>query len=315
MTETETDAAESTALFQPPAPKDVLLKEGGLDAFINDVIQPAIDGFEIDLTTVKGRKAITSFAFKITRTATFLDAIGKEENEAARAQINVVDAARRAAMVKLKTLRDGFRKPLDDWEAAEAERINRVAVFFSGMRDIGRISEIDTSVSVAQRRETLTDATLDPELFRESLEEATEARQDALDALEAALPRLKQAEADRAELAKLRAAQVERNREDAERAAEQQRILAAVKKAEEDAEREAAELTAAYNRAAAAADRERQRILDEQAVRAADEKHRQTVIDAAKKGLMTFGRLTDEQATGVVLALLSQQIPYVTLNF
>lgn len=314
--------AEGKALFVVPSPSDVLLHEEKLEAFITDVVRPEISALSVDLTTKKGRDEVKSLAFKVTRTKTFLDELGTELAMEARAKVKQVDDARRRVRERFGELRDEVRKPVEEWEAKESDRIDRVAAFFSGMRDISRISEIDTSKSLTARLAALTAFALDPDLFRESLDEAEGARQDAVNALEAAIPRLKQAEADKAELASLRAFQAEKARQEAaQQAAEREVAREAQQKrdSERAAEQEALRQLEAANAALAAANAaiaaQQQQQINEAAARAANEQHRQEVIDAATKGLMTFGKLTNEQATSVVLALLSHQVPHVTLNF
>lgn len=305
------EAPESTALFVPPKPADVLLKEGALDSFIKDVIQPEIDGFDKDLTTAKGRAAVKSFAFKITRTATFLDGLGKEMNADLRKQVNIVDEARRHALTKLKTLRDDFRKPLDEWEATEEERVREVVALFTYLRRAGVIDAADTIISVAKRIEDLKNTVLDFDMLQSEaqLEEATEARDLSVTTLTAALERLKQSEANKAELEKLRAAQAERDRQDSEAKAAAEKLRAEEAK-QANAAKRAEEALAAADAALA---RQRERELADAAARAAE--HRKEVIDAAKKALISFCRLSEAQAAEVVSAIVDGSIPRVVLKF
>lgn len=77
---------------------------------------------ESDTTTVKGRAAITSVAYKVTRSKTFLDEIGKTLVADLKAKVAAVDGERRRVREHLDNLRDQVRRPLEEWEAAEAKR-------------------------------------------------------------------------------------------------------------------------------------------------------------------------------------------------
>lgn len=77
----------------------------------------------LDISSPEGRKAIASLARKVSRSKTAIDDAGKQLNESKRAEIAVVDADRRFARETLDELRDEVRKPLNDWEKADEDRI------------------------------------------------------------------------------------------------------------------------------------------------------------------------------------------------
>jgi hypothetical protein len=119
-------SAETGTALALPAQTDLAVmfrKENGLDPIVARIAEE-VRSHVPDLTTAKGRDAIKSLAFKVARSKTALDDAGKKLNEDARAQINIVDAARRKIRDQLDALRDEARKPLDDWEAAEKERVD-----------------------------------------------------------------------------------------------------------------------------------------------------------------------------------------------
>lgn len=76
-----------------------------------------------DLNTKKGRAALASYAYQTARSKTLVDDTRKEMVAEAKAKIAVIDANGKYWRDNCDALRDQIRKPLDDWEFAEAERI------------------------------------------------------------------------------------------------------------------------------------------------------------------------------------------------
>lgn len=167
-------------------------------------IKREISAFEPDVSTAKGRDAIKSFAFKITRTKTAIDDAGKKLNEDARAKIAVVDAARRDARETLDELAKSVRKPLTDWEVAEKDRNDRADAIIDQLARAAMVGLDETAADVRARGMAVYQLTLDPALFGDKLDTAQKAKGDAVDTLKAALARLTREEADRAELQRLR---------------------------------------------------------------------------------------------------------------
>ncbi|EPG5927155.1 hypothetical protein L4P45_005864 [Pseudomonas aeruginosa] len=87
----------------------------GLDPFLAK-IREEIDGFVPDVTTRKGREAIASIAYKVARSKTALDNVGKELVAELKEVPKKIDAER-------KRMRD----LLDSWQADEQARIEREA--------------------------------------------------------------------------------------------------------------------------------------------------------------------------------------------
>lgn len=170
-----------------------------------DVLAAEARALVADVTTPKGRKAITAMKSKIIANKTALDDAGKRLNENARAQINAVDAVRRDIREKLDALAAEVRKPLTDWEAAEELRIKECEEAITCVKSLGIVSIDATSETV---RDSINQVrSFDPtdpswKEFGPSLRAARDASREAL---ESALVRIEREEADRAELARLRA--------------------------------------------------------------------------------------------------------------
>jgi hypothetical protein len=234
-----------------------------------------------DLTTEKGRKAIASLAFKVTRTKTAIDEAGKKLNEDARARISAVDAERREIKARLDELRDQARRPLDEWEAAEEARIERVKGTLETLKSAGAISLSDTVESLKARREQSASIVID-DGFQEYSAAAAAHKAAALEALDVGIARLEREAADRLELERLRAEAAER-----EAKAEAERIEAARKakaEAEAKAQVEAAEKAAAEAKAAieaASLEAERRARADAEAKASAEAAAKQLAHDQA----------------------------------
>lgn len=263
-----------------------------------DHIKSEIAAFEPDLSTPKGRDAIKSFAYKITRTKTAIDDAGKKLNEEARARINAVDAARREVREELVSLAESVRKPLTDWEQAEKERIASCQEEIDAFKRASVVTLNDTADTVRERGADVWNQTIDPERFRELTEEAEAAKGAAVETLKTALARLEREEAERAELERLRAEAAEREAKEAEQ------------RAAEEAERqrlEAERIERERKEAAAEAEQERiesaKRAAAEQAAREAEERHkaelakeRQRTEEAERAAQAERDRLAAEQA-------------------
>lgn len=77
---------------------------------------------EADVNTTKGRALVRSTAFRVTRSKTLLDEMGKDFVSDLKAKVAAVDTIRKIARDRLDETRDRIRKPLDEWEARDAER-------------------------------------------------------------------------------------------------------------------------------------------------------------------------------------------------
>jgi hypothetical protein len=288
-------------------------------------IEAEVEGFVPDLTTVTGRKAIASLAYKVAQTKTAIDAAGAELNEDARKRIDAVDAERRKFRARLDELKDRARKPLTDWEVAEEARVAECKRIVAMLADAVVVTVADTAATLQQRWEATKDLLLDPAALQDYLPIAEATRDSTLAALDSAFTRLIKEEADRAELEQLRAAEAERKRREAEAAEaarlEEERAFAARveeqrrAKAMEDADRHLAEAAEQARREAeeraeaerlaterrhaeelAAAERERQALIEEQA-----RKDREREAEAKRIAAEDATRAADRAHRGKVM--------------
>jgi hypothetical protein len=100
----------------------VVFGPGGVDAIL-DKVKAEAKAVDIDISTKAGRTACASLAYKIARSKTALDDMGKSLGDEMRKQVDAINADRRRIREDLDALRDEVRGPLDRWEAREAARI------------------------------------------------------------------------------------------------------------------------------------------------------------------------------------------------
>ncbi|MFP5512446.1 MAG: hypothetical protein ACLGJC_05125 [Alphaproteobacteria bacterium] len=281
MTSTEITTLDTGALV----PTEVYAP-GGVDKILDSLeAEVRASAKALDISTAKGRKEVASLAYKVARSKTALDDMGKELVSSIKAQANAIDADRRTVRDRLDKLRDEVRKPLDEFEAAEAARIKAHEDGIHAIDCLGMPGAVVTTDAIAARLEEAR--AIDTSGFQEFTKRAEDAKAGAIAKLTAALEESQKRDAERAELERLRQEAAERAaREEAERiereakereerAAEQAR-----REAEEKARREAEE---ADRRAAAERERvERERAeAEERAAQA--ERDRQDAEQRAKE--------------------------------
>lgn len=167
-------------------------------------IRQEIESFVPDLTTDRGRKAIATLARKVVSWKSFIGEAKAEMKKEWIEKGRKVDAEWRTVEADLDALRDQARKPLTDWETAEETRK-------AGARNIIDIlnaaAVVPIDATVASVKATLEDIRgVDTDSLEEFAETALAAKKQAFGSLSAAIVRLEKAEADAAELVKLRAA-------------------------------------------------------------------------------------------------------------
>jgi len=233
-----------------------------------------------DLTTKKGRDRIASLAYKVSKTKTLVDDFGKELVAEEKKRLALIDADRKKWRDECDKLRDEIRKPLTDWEQAEADRIQRHAVAIQQLRELSAPA-MGTDSAAISGLIAQAEAVALGDHWQEFAAAAAKAKDETLAILRFNLQRRQQYESEQAELARLRAEAARREQEDADRRAaeakaEAERLAAEreaqrIREAEERARREAEEAAAkarADAEASARAEREaaeRARIASEQA--------------------------------------------------
>lgn len=220
----------------------------GLDPYLSK-IKEELDAFVPDVSTKKGRDAIASISYKVAKSKTALDNIGKDLVADLKEVPKKIDAERKRMRDLLDQWKDEVRKPLTDWEEAEEARkaehqacITRIQFFGQGFDGVD-------AATLNQRLEALSAIAIGEHL-EEYEAEAHRTKAKAVEYLTAAIAAREKLEAEQAELAKLRAEAAAREQKERE-----ERIAReAAERAQREAEAKAqAEREAAIKREAEAA--------------------------------------------------------------
>jgi len=132
----------------------VYTSPNGLDPYIAK-IREEIDLFIPDVSTKKGRDAIASIAHKVAKSKVYLDNCGKELVAELKQKPALIDAERKRMRDTLDAWKDEVRRPLTDWENAEAERtrshLQRISNIsaFAQCEDLSAIAACSAAFSAA----------------------------------------------------------------------------------------------------------------------------------------------------------------------
>lgn len=315
--------SETTELALLPARENavqVFSAPNGLDPFLAQ-IRAEIDAFVPDVSTKKGRDAIASMAYKVAKSKTALDGMGKELVAELKQIPALIDAERKRMRDTLDAWRDEVRKPVDEWEAEqaaiEAKRLAEIAAR-ELQEQVGRDHELAIYLYADYLREkeaAAKQAIIDAELAAKAQKEREE--QIAKEAAENARIAAEQAAAAEVERAKREKAEAEaaalRQQQESERAATKAKAdaEAAAKAAQERAEREKQQ----------AIEQERQRVAAEAAAQAAEALRREK--DTANKKRVNNEILADlataglDEATAklVITAMAKGLVRNVKINY
>lgn len=259
--------SEKTELVAVP-PQETALQvyqaPNGLDPYLQK-IREEIDTFVPDVSTAKGRQAIASIAYKVARSKTALNDLGKKLVDDLKEVPKKIDAERKRMRDTLDAWQEEVRRPLNEWQAAEDARVDRHTGMLDWLRsltdDLAELPALDIKACIKSAEEV----SIGPE-WEEFEAEAGREKDKVLTTLRAALAKREQYEAEQAELARLRAESEERERKDREERIAREAAEQATREAEAKVQRER--------------DAEAQRIRDEQA--AAEKRENDLKLRAAE---------------------------------
>lgn len=218
-----------------------VFSEGGSDLLL-EKIKKKVDEFESDVTSDAGRKKIKSFAYEIARSKTALDAMGQSLVVDWKKKSSLVDKERKKIKDFFDDLKEKVRKPLTDFEDAEAER---VTIRESRIVEMERLSTTqafkstyDVKELISQLEELIKFDWQEFEFKAKTIFEKAELHLN--DELEKGL----KYEAEEAELSQLRKEKQERDQKDRDDKIASDAAEKAKREAEEKAESEKRELEA-----------------------------------------------------------------------
>lgn len=235
-----TDTTEIAELPPQETALEVYSKPSGLEPWL-EKIRAEVSGHVPDLTTKKGRDAIASLAFKVRKSKTALDGLGKKLVDDLKDLPRRIDAERKRVRDTLDALADEVRAPLTQWEQAEEDRVQRHRESIDAINTLAANLDDRTSQAIA----TLLAAAEAVEVsakWEEFEAEAARAKDKAVATLRTALAAREKYEAEQAELARLRAEAEAREQKEREERIAREAAERAKREAEAraQAEREAA---------------------------------------------------------------------------
>lgn len=233
----------------------VYSEPGGIDALISK-LEADVRAIDTDISTAPGRAAIKSLAFKVTRSKTALDDMGKNLVADLKKQTGAVDAERRKIRDRLDALAEEVRKPLTDWENIEKERVAGHEAAIAAMMALSAEASANESPAEIQARIDKL-ATLNDRAWQEFEKHASAMRATAFAGLERKRVAAIQREADATELMRLRAEQSAREQKDREDRIAAEAAAKATRDVEAKAAREAEEAASRAAEAQRNADKEK----------------------------------------------------------
>jgi hypothetical protein len=200
----------------------------------------------IDISTDAGRKHVASLAYKVARSKTALDKMGKALGQEHYDSWKAITAERAKIEKELDNLRDEVRKPLTDFENAEKARIDCHENALASIQSLMMFDSQPTAGDIKNRIDALITAR--PRDWEEFSKRAADIEQSVVAFLNGRYEEATKREAEAAELARLRAEEIARQQKERD-----EKISAeAAKKARIDAEQKAARAAEEVARAAQA---------------------------------------------------------------
>lgn len=319
-----------------------LYKEDGMKDVVK-YIKEQVDSLDLSIETNKDRSNVASVAYKIARSKTFLDNLGKDLKAEAQAEVKSIDSVRKAMREDLEALQLEVREPLNKYEAdikAKEAEITALMITFEEFGVlVNEFNVLLTSTELSERLNTINGISISEEFFGDSYLRAVsilEASRKKIDqGLEVALVR----EAEAKELEELRLLKQQKEEEERQAVlieqakADAERKLQAKIDEERRIERDQAEAKRQNELAELA---EAQRIVDEKnrlinerieaekqikareeadkLARERDVEHKRLIHNKAKNDLMACG-FNEEMAVAIVKNIVANNISNVTITY
>ena len=285
---------ESTALIVR-GETGLVVDRKAVDAMYTE-IESSIADFEYDISSEAGRQRIASLAFSIAKKKTAVEADKKRLKEGLIAQGRAIDGAWNEIKERLEAFQQEARKPLTDWEQAQANRQKKCQDTREWLLKVAILAPGVTSAYAEKVLFEVENRALPLEDFLEFHPIVVDARVVAVASLKESIARLRKQEDDAAELIRLRKEAEDRKTAEREalRIAEENRQKAEAAEAKRVAEEKAE------------ADRqiENARIVAEATERAAKEEQRKAreAAEAIERERQKEERLAEEKREAERLA-------------
>ena len=214
-----------------------IFKDEGVQPLIDEVKNQVKD-FEADVSTEKGRKEIASAAYKVTRSKTAVDNLGKEYVAHIKNIAKVIDQQRKYFREEMEEIKSEIRAPLDKYEKQIEDRDKAVKFF-----EESGVFNFDPQKSDIQERLTSIDEFIKTISADENpyIEDINNAYYNASLELKQRLEKAEQQEKERQELEVLREKEKTRQAEQAREEIEKQAAEKERQKIEQENQRREAE--------------------------------------------------------------------------
>lgn len=221
--------------------EQVFIEGQDIDSTIVKIREEA-KNLPLDMSVRKNREEVASFAYKIARSKTAVDKAGAALSAEYKEIPKKIDANRRVYKEAFERLQEEVRSPLNQWEQAEKERVQRHEQRIESIKQNTDLSDDACSVSISSAIDMLNELAID-ESWEEFEAEAHRVKSDCLKKLQDQLEKRKKYEAEQEELERLRKAAAEQAQKDREAQIAREAAEKARKEAEQaaQAEREKAE--------------------------------------------------------------------------
>lgn len=223
---------------------ELFTANNGLDPVLQGV-RKIIDEFKPDTSTKKGRDAIASLAHSVAKSKTYLDGVGKQLVDKLKEQPKLVDAERKRVRDTLDEWKDEVRKPLTILEDAEKSVIDKLQ-HLQNTVDLTS-AEISDNIEIAKSID-VSFAVIKPA-------DLSDKKEFTIHVLQKRLEETLAAEAQAAELERLRKEAADRERKEREERIAREAAEAARKQAEIQAQRQREEDQRKINEERLAAER------------------------------------------------------------
>lgn len=212
-----------------------IFQNKGLDPVL-EAITNEVKSFVPDLTTEKGRKEIASLAYKVAKSKTLLDDLGKNLVAEWKEQSKLVDNERKRMRDYLDNLKEEVRRPLTEYEEREEKRLQKHKDGIEEIKlNLVKHGLASNSSEIKEAINKLEALDLSPDKWDEFSSLAEQKQKEAITYLSDLLIKREQHEKEQAELEVLRKEKAEREkREHEERIAKE-----AAEKAKAEAEAKA----------------------------------------------------------------------------
>lgn len=308
-----------------------LFKEGA-DAVLKDIAQFA-RSVDFDPATPEGRELGKSIAYKVSRSKTMIDEMGKTLVAEIKKQSGAIDAERKKVRDTLDALRDEIKKPVDEWEQVELDRKAKIEAALQSMTQLSSALALQAGVMTAGLVEghsgQLTRLFEDTD-WQEYSDHALAVYTEVKETFRQLMISCQQREAEQAELEVLRAAQRKRDEEAAEAALAEQAEITKANVAFTALYTKAHAENMAFDAAFKAVEDERKRIVAQAAAdreaeikREENKKHRalihreisQAIVVALGHSALAADELAKSIGVCVVTAIAKGEIKHVKITY